>query len=53
MKIDKISHQQISEPRELEVKILKVCRVRLPKVLSYNNVNVATRKKSVNRRNLL
>lgn len=53
IKIGKISYQQIPEPRELGENIFKACRVRLPKVLRYNNVAVATRKRLVDRRKLL
>ncbi len=52
IKIGKISYQQIPEPRELGIKLLKSCGVVLPKVLPYRNIKVATRKKLVNRRNL-
>jgi len=45
IKIGKISYQQIPEPRELGMKLLKAAKVSLPKVLPYRNINVATRKK--------
>jgi len=45
IKIGKISYQQIPEPRELGMKLLKAAKVSLPKVLPYQNVIVATRKK--------
>ncbi|MBU0699947.1 IS1634 family transposase [bacterium] len=47
IKIGKISYQQIPEPRELGIKLLKAALVTLPKVLPYRNVNVATRKKLI------
>ncbi|PKP51594.1 MAG: IS1634 family transposase, partial [Candidatus Altiarchaeales archaeon HGW-Altiarchaeales-3] len=50
IKIGKISYQQIPEPRELGIKLLKAAGVSLPKVLPYRNVNVATRKKLTSRR---
>lgn len=52
VKIGKVSYQQIPEPRELGIKLLKAAGISLPKVLPYRNVKVATRKKLVNRRNI-
>ncbi|MEW6296106.1 MAG: IS1634 family transposase, partial [Candidatus Diapherotrites archaeon] len=52
IQIGTVSYQQIPEPRELGVKLLKAASVSLPKVLPYRNVVVATRKKLTSRRNL-
>ncbi|MEW5768249.1 MAG: hypothetical protein AB1797_11640, partial [bacterium] len=52
IQIGTVSYQQIPEPRELGVKLLKAASVSLPKVIPYRNVVVATRKKLTSRRNL-
>jgi transposase len=52
IKIGRVSYQQIPQPRELGIELLKAAGVWLPKVLPYRNVKVATRKKLVSRRKL-
>lgn len=52
IKIGRVSYQQVPEPRELGIKLLKAAGVSLPKVLPYRNVKVATRKKLTSRRKL-
>ena len=45
IRIGKISYQQIPEPRELGIRLLKAAKVSLPEVLPHRDIKVATRKK--------
>ena len=50
IKAGSIFYQQIPEPRDLGAKLLSLAGVSLPGALPYRGVNVATRKKLVERR---
>jgi transposase len=51
--VDKLSYQQIPQPRPMGKKLLELAEVTLPKNLPCKNVTVATRKKLTNNRKSL